>query len=258
MLFIEYQYLKVYTNSLAIQAVVERALSRGIRRIGRSQGDILATCVDSQDYKFIREVVSGSRQILQTGTALLQSGYLRFSPMRTLLRITSSSVFLLKAISLGSRHGDLQASLSILDQSTAALRANPVDDMDLASRYATLIERHVTRFRHNFTVPYQPEHHLRPPEDSSGAPRTEPHRSPLSSSAGTLAPIDIGLSFPVNPADQGEQSCDIYGIFNPSVLDDWMAQPFDPSIAPFGTSGYQMSLGFEIDSLDFLWNIPPS
>lgn len=32
--------------------------------------------------------------------------------------------------------------------------------------------------------------------------------------------------------------------------------PFDQTMAPFGGSAEQLSRGFEINSLDFLWNLP--
>lgn len=42
--------------------------------------------------------------------------------------------------------------------------------------------------------------------------------------------------------------------------EDWWARPFDPNIAPFssnsGGHGEGVSLGLELDSLDFLWNLP--
>ncbi|PVH79827.1 hypothetical protein DL98DRAFT_419691, partial [Cadophora sp. DSE1049] len=201
-----FHYIKAYTNSLAIQAVIERAVSRGADRFGGDHDDILSRSLDPQDYRFVNEVVTSSRQILQKGIALVRSESLKFMPMRVLLRITSASLFLLKTISIGGPSIDLQVSLKKLYESDDALRATPVDDMDLASRYATLIERHVTRFRHNFTSSRQPDF---PQSFSSGLPA-------------------IGID----------------------------AQAFDPSLAPFFTNGNQILVGFDADSLGFLWNIP--
>ncbi len=39
-------------------------------------------------------------------------------------------------------------------------------------------------------------------------------------------------------------------------MDDWLAQPFDPSFAPFGIDLNQTTSGFDMNSLDFLWNLP--
>lgn len=155
-LCIEYHYVKVYVNSFSIQDVIERALARGVNNPNGDQGDLLQSCIDPEDYNFINEVTTSSRFILQRATALVQSGTLKYTPMRILLRVASASLFLLKSISLGGRNVDLQVSFHILDESNAAFRATPLDDMDVASRYATLLERHTALFRKNFTTALQP------------------------------------------------------------------------------------------------------
>ncbi|KAG4430793.1 hypothetical protein IFR05_013726 [Cadophora sp. M221] len=258
-LFIEYHYIKAYTNSLAIQAVVERALSRGADRFGGEPDDLLSRSADPQDYKLINEVVTSSRQILQKGIELVRSGSLKFMPMRVLLRITSVSLFLLKAISIGGPSADLQISLKILDESDAALRATPIDDMDLASRYATLIERHVARFRHNFASSRQPDF---PQGLSTGLPVFSGGGNSSSYFVGgrTIQQDDSSAS---NPSCVGDSSARAqFGVsqsFDTQMFagfEDWSAQPFDPSLAPFSTNGNQIFVGFDAGSLDFLWNIP--
>lgn len=152
--------------------------------------------------------------------------------MRVILRIASASLFLLKAISLGSHNNDIQASLKILDDSNAALRANPVDDMDLASRYATLLERHTTRFRKNFTSARQPDYAFSY-RDGTAMPD-------LTSTSNVSVDYDLNGAY-------DDSSLDLHG---------WSIQPFDPSLAPFSVDGNQMFLGFDNNSLDFLWNAP--
>ncbi|KAK0101082.1 hypothetical protein ONS95_012934 [Cadophora gregata] len=249
-LFIEYHYTKAYTNSLAIQAVVERAISRGADRFGGDDDDILSRSMDPQDYRFINEVVTSSREILQKGIALVRSESLKFMPMRILLRITSASLFLLKAISIGGPSVDLQVSLKILDESNAALKATPVDDMDLASRYATLIERHVTRFRHNFTSSRQPD---LPQGFSSGVQAFGMNASSSFTEGQNMRRNDVsGIAESSTQFDDPlSMDTQMFGGF-----EDWSSQPFDPSLAPFSTNGNQIFVGFDAGSLDFLWNIP--
>ncbi|PVH77345.1 hypothetical protein DL98DRAFT_638236 [Cadophora sp. DSE1049] len=232
-LCIEYHYVKAYVNSLSIQAVVERALARGVNNPNGDQGDLFQTCIDPEDYNFINEVTTSSRYILQRATALVQSGTLKYTPMRILLRIASASLFLLKSISLGGRNIDLQVSLHILDESNAALRATPLDDMDVASRYATLLERHTARFRKNFTVSRQPAFGYTMPSYA-----TNPEIDGMSNSQYSTADLYNTQLLPENG------------------MDGWSAQPFDPSIAPFAVEGDQMYFGFDDNSLDFLWNTP--
>lgn len=232
-LCIEYHYVKAYVNSLSIQAVVERALARGVNNPYGDQGDLFQSYIDPEDCNFINEVTTSSRYILQRATAVVQSGTLKYTPMRILFRVASASLFLLKSISLGDRNVDLQVSLHILDESNAALRATPLDDIDVASRYATLLERHTARFRKNFTVARQP---------AFGFPMP---------------------SYPINPEMEGTLSSQYgaSGLYDAqrlpeNGLDGWSAQPFDPSIAPFVIEGDQMYFGFDDNSLDFLWNTP--
>jgi hypothetical protein len=226
---------------------VERAVARGISNITRDHDDVQATCFHAHDHKFIREVLQDCEKILQTATRMSKSGRLRFCPLRTLLCIISSSIVLLKALSLGVRYSDLKTSLSILDEAISALRASPIDDMDFSSRYAVLLEKHVSNFRANFTIPISGD-------QIQGSSRTGSGRS----SVALKDALNEGSSLlPQTPsALLGEgPSFDVFNTSNLGIEDDWFVRPFDPSIAPFSTTGDHMSLGFELDSLDFLWNI---
>ena len=49
LLVIEFHHLKLYTGALSIQAVVERALARGISATDKSQADVFKACVLAQD-----------------------------------------------------------------------------------------------------------------------------------------------------------------------------------------------------------------
>lgn len=263
LVLIEFHYLRTYTNALSIQAVVERATARNVRRYGDLASEGLTSCILPQDYKFISNVVLESTKVLEIAISMASVGMLRFAPHRALLSITSSSIFLLKAISLGVRNADLQASLNTLDCCIKALRSSATDDMDFSPRYATLLERHVARFRENFFSQNRPEHH-QGSASATGLTDISP------SSAGYLSnsAVDVAFTSPGSkqpslhhhlggldrqPAEQ--QMTDFDPLRMPSN-DDWWARPFDPNIAPFRSNGEGMSLGLELDSLDFLWNIP--
>lgn len=220
-------------NSLAIQAVVERAIDRGIGRGVGDQDNPFFGFIEPHDFICINEVKNSSLQILQRGISLARSGSLKYTPMRIVLRIASASLFLLKSISLGGNNNDLQTSLRVLDESNAALRTNPVDDMDLAARYATLLERHTTRFRRNFMSARQPEYAF---NYGGGMAVSDP------------SSLTADMNVDYNLTELYEQS-----LLN---TNGWSIQPFDPSLAPFSVDGYQMFLGFDNNSLDFLWNTP--
>ncbi|KAL4886817.1 hypothetical protein BJY04DRAFT_227159 [Aspergillus karnatakaensis] len=254
LILIEYHYLKSCTSALSIQAVVERAVSRSTTQL--TEG--VESCILPQDHTFIRDVVSGSRSVLEIASAMAAEGQLRYAPLRTLICITSSSIFLLKAISLGARYADLQTSLDTLDRCIIALRSSGTDDMDFTLRYATLLEKHVARFRANFILPG----HTPNPLSSAGATiptGTFSYTSPL-----TQRQHDdtLGLSgtTPYNTGSTLTWAQQPYtGLDQIPGSEDWWARPFDPNIAPFsngGGHGEGVSLGLELDSLDFLWNLP--
>lgn len=243
LLLIEYHHLRAYTSALAIQAVVERAVTSGVSWIGETSRESVDACLLPHDQDFIRGVILSSSKVLEIATHMAADGMLRYAPLRTLVCVTSSSVYLLKAISLGVHHTDLQASLHTLDQCIVALRSSGTDDMDFSLRYARLIEKHVDRFRANFVsgrvATMHPDHqryHLQTPEPlTSTQPDGRPHMHSASSS------------------DPGQQSSDAFAT---PPMNSWWAQPFDPNIAPFNFNGEGVSIGFELDSLDFLLNLP--
>ncbi|KAL2861635.1 hypothetical protein BJX68DRAFT_260447 [Aspergillus pseudodeflectus] len=250
LILIEYHYLQICTSALSIQAVVERAVARSSAHLGETEG--VESCILPQDHTFIRNVVTGSRSVLGIATSMASEGRLRYAPLRTLVCITSSSIFLLKAISLGGRHADLQTSLDILDRCILALRSSGTDDMDFSLRYATLLEKHVARFRANFILPHQPA----PFNTGTGALPTsnisQRHDDPLSIPPATpyTHPNSTSMLWPQQQYPSLDQM---------PAAEDWWARPFDPNIAPFsthGNAGEGVSLGLELDSLDFLWNLP--
>lgn len=252
LLFIDFQHLKIYTGALSIQAVVERALARGVSATDKSQADVFKACVLTQDWKFIRDVISDSCKILQKATFMAQAGRLRYTPMRTLVCITTASVLLLKALTLGTQHTELATALTILDDSITALRSSAIDDMDFSPRYATLMEKHVARFRANYTAPHSPSR-------SEGG-----HQTSVLIGTQNTSRKDLGEELMQQDRAGGFGGETVYGE-DFDMLDsyqfpvgdnDWATRPFDPNVAPFGAAGDHLSLGFELDTLDFLWNLP--
>lgn len=240
LLLIEYQYVKIFMNSLGIQAIVERALMDSNLGIALEYGQPLD--MRDVDYEFIQEVIASSCQILEKVTDLASSGALRFSPFRFYIRVTSSSVFLLKALSLGVRNIQLQTSLNILDRSIQALKSCTLDDMHLAPRYASLLEIHVARLRRHFIVSSKHPHRSRG-VTRQGSPEPTPvlHKDRIEPSGVQEAQEpSIWMDYP------------LHGISE----DDWLLLPFDPSMASFGMDSCQAFSGFEEGALDFVWNLP--
>lgn len=244
-LFIEYHYARIYINSIGMEAVCQRAVSEMDFGLGRSP---LRTILDGHEQGFINEVIDGGIQILERTVKLAQADTLHFSPVRIFLRITTSSVFILKAISLSIRTAKLQSALDTLDRSIQAMRLCNLDDMHLAARFATLLETHVARLRRGFVV-------------SSQKQSRRSHRGTQRNSvSGDGQPQEGGDMIPGNGAlsDSLGSSTDRQGPMPWQDLsaDDWLSLPFDPSMAPFGADGTFDFSALDGSALDFIWNIP--
>lgn len=276
MIFIEYQFVRVYTNSIGMQAVVERVLAESDP--DSVVDEVRQTNMDDIDYEFVQEVIDGSCHILQKVITLAESGALRFSPVRIFLRVTSSSIFLLKALSLGVRNAKLQESLDILTRSIQALRSSSLDDIHLASRYATLLESLVFQVRRSFVLSNKSNSKVsrgttRP---SSARPLSRAQNVPLSNQSQQPQQQGQNPQDPQRQMQPTQQNSDIsptaqingaLGIsnatFDDQILslndinaDDWLSLPFDPSMAPFG-DGNQTWSGVEGTNLNFIWNLNP-
>lgn len=247
-LFIEYHFVRVYTHSVGMQAVVERAVADADLN---NLDDVRPMTIDPTDYDYIQEVIDGCCQILQKVTNLAEVGALRFSPVRIVLRITSASIFLMKALSLGTRQGTLRESLEVLEKSISALKSNALDDVHLSTRYATLLEMHVSRLRRNLLASSRvTRNHNSSAQNSRDTTRRSSMGPPAWPENGER-PSTVNAPAPQTlTSDMG---------FMPSLndmADDWLSLPFDPSMAPFSMNNNVQFPMYESGGLDFIWNLP--
>lgn len=226
-----------------MQAIVERALAQGIRHVSDCHR-LLESLIIAQDKKFVLQVISSGVKVLELATGLSSNGILRYCPSRVLIYTTSATVFLLKALFLSKAIGpdlgtcDFSTSLSVINCCIVAFRSAPIDDMDFSSRYATLIESHVARLR---SCLIDDRLHSR-----DGDSRTVPAGNPS---------ID-NLMNPLGGTAGNEQANIPTGATSNPTTTDWWAAPLDPTVAPFDSENPYLSMGLELDSLDFLWNMP--
>lgn len=93
MLLVEWEYIRLYINSLAVQAVAERESSQVVGIDGQS------VRVSEEEAIYIEHVVEASKSILNyTINDFARRGYLRLSPVKVFLRIISAAVFLVKVL----------------------------------------------------------------------------------------------------------------------------------------------------------------
>ncbi|KAF4631749.1 hypothetical protein G7Y89_g6391 [Cudoniella acicularis] len=174
-LSIEYEYVRIYVNSLSLQAVVERCTSNASAHphaTGHAQNGTPSNNAqlspETQNYYgklplaklgqyspadqgYVREVVDGSRNLLRTVVeGLLPGGFLKHAPVRTYFRIISGAMFLLKTFALGASKSDVEISIGLMDRAVDALRNCVVDDVHLGIRFADLLETLTSRLRSRF------------------------------------------------------------------------------------------------------------
>lgn len=169
-LIIEYEYVRIYVNSLSLQAVVERCANVALGNAGAvpstSSGHQLSPKtqdlygkmpigdiggVSAADQEYIKEVVEGSRNLLRAVVeGLLPDDYLKHAPVRTYFRIISGAMFLLKTFALGATRHDVEVSIRLMDSTVDALRTCVVDDVHLGIRFADLLENLTMRLRNRF------------------------------------------------------------------------------------------------------------
>lgn len=215
------------------------------------------------EYDFIEEVIDGSDAILSQIISHSQPQHpphqtnqqkqLQYLPIRIFLRIISSSVFLLKALSLGVRMAKLHESLRLLDQAILVLQSGGWDnDFHLIAQYATLLDIHVSRLRQTFASSSRLEKER----------EVECRKEGLDQEEETRDINTIGQPGPV-----GEEAS-ATSTWDPSMIDwanqidhpgDWLSLPLDSLMAPFGS--WDGGLATDLDSgyldLDFIWNLPP-
>jgi hypothetical protein len=190
-LSIEYEYVRIYVNSLSLQAVVERCTSNAGNHSNTTANAANGANTgppplspETQNYfgklplaklggfgpadqGYVKEVVDGSRNLLRTVVeGLLPGNYLKHAPVRTYFRIVSGAMFLLKTFALGASKYDVGISIGLMDATVDALRNCVVDDVHLGIRFADLLDTLTSRLRSRFiSAPSGP-----PGDGAAGAP----------------------------------------------------------------------------------------
>ncbi|KAJ5620151.1 hypothetical protein N7510_004135 [Penicillium lagena] len=226
LLAIDFMYLKTYVYSLALQAVAERTMNSKVMQGLPNELLFMISNVTAKDYEYIQNVIDSSKAVLQAIIGMEWTEKLRFLPVRVYVRIISACIFLLKALALGVPMEELNASLGLIDQAAGVLRRNIVDDLHLAGVFASLLETYTKGFRERF---------ISIPALARGDGRVG--MGSLSSTTGGEDPLAGQV-----PLD------DALGLDQ-----EWLAHPFDSSVAPFGLGVTQPICGFD-DELNLLWN----
>ncbi|KAL1952798.1 hypothetical protein VTO42DRAFT_4242 [Malbranchea cinnamomea] len=136
---IEFAYVRVYINSVALQAVVEHCTRSSTDGSMMPVSTMLNPYEGNQEY--FMEVVTAARSLLQTVVEeLIPEDRLKHVPIRTYSRILAGAMFCLKSYALGSKDSENAVSLELVERTAEALCTCVVDDVHLSNRFGELLQ----------------------------------------------------------------------------------------------------------------------
>ncbi|KAL7916891.1 hypothetical protein GGI35DRAFT_434229 [Trichoderma velutinum] len=264
LILVDYHFVRVYINSLALQAVSDRMC--------KDDGQMSSSQIkDSQDSDFVREVIDASSRVLQMVIELSRDGNLKYLPVRIFIRVASASMYLINALALGVRGNELDRLLSLLDRTVEALCLNAVDDVHLGFRYAVLLKENTKGLRERFIrvnplpmeTPFffndadaflgNPTAVLAPPHDTEAAqPNVPPDVEDLEA--------DTGSNFVMSTPESGQELVNensVPGHFPAAgdySRDEWFALPFT-SEAELGKPFMSYFFGIEPGDERYFWDV---
>ncbi|EEP79880.1 predicted protein [Uncinocarpus reesii 1704] len=179
-LAIEFGYVRVYINSVALQAVVEH-YNRSAKEGGSMPLSALLNPYEGNKEYFM-EVVNAARAMLQLVVEeLLPEDRLKHVPVRTYSRILAGAMFCLKAYALGAKDSETAISLTLVERTADALCTCVVDDVHLSNRFGELLHALASSLRSRVvTIPTSEPSisgHITPNNGQVPRPQFELHES---------------------------------------------------------------------------------
>ncbi|KAH6981369.1 hypothetical protein BKA56DRAFT_587154 [Ilyonectria sp. MPI-CAGE-AT-0026] len=144
------EYLRLYVNAFAFQAVIYRASSKSSSNSDSNDKDNPRTALvfpdstmASPDARSIYEAINAAETLITIVVEDIDPvKHLRYMPARFYLYEIHSSVFLYKAHASGAiSSGQYAQTASLMQRFTSALKLAAVDENHVASRYAKLLDR---------------------------------------------------------------------------------------------------------------------
>ncbi|BCS07681.1 Zn(II)2Cys6 transcription factor [Aspergillus luchuensis] len=189
LLTLQYQYLQLYVNAFAFQAVLYRS-SKALTNTSHDDNAPLFPdgVMASADARHIYAAISAARDLLQTFVEeITPSDIVKFLPVRYYLYEIYASVFLFKAYSVGAIPPDeSQTYFNLTRQFISMLKATATSQKHIAHRYAKLLGHlwchgKVTPELHQGGA-IQEDEYTTLQEDAAGAP---------ANSDGFLQPVNV-------------------------------------------------------------------
>ncbi|KIL88547.1 hypothetical protein FAVG1_07792 [Fusarium avenaceum] len=154
------EYLRLYVNAFAFQAVIYRASVKDSNSEppdgSRSRGSKMFpdSAMASPDARHIYEAADAAEALIRIVTDDIHpEKYLRYMPARFYLYEIHSSVFLYKAHACGAiSSGNHTHITSLMERFISVLKAAAVDDNHIAAAYAKLLDRLWFRRTHGLSM----------------------------------------------------------------------------------------------------------
>ncbi|RMZ92477.1 hypothetical protein DV736_g292, partial [Chaetothyriales sp. CBS 134916] len=135
-LLMEYEYARLYLNSLGFQSVVSSLLSdNDSQRSMQVRSKLVA-----ENKTYIDELTEAASNVLDRFTIDLGDGGLINAPVRTFLRNLSAMMFAMKRLSLGADEKVVRRIIEKLERATVKLGKEVVDDVHLSSQMSRLVQ----------------------------------------------------------------------------------------------------------------------
>lgn len=226
-------------SSIGMQAIVEKNLERNPGLMPEEAQPLIA---EDSDYEYVQQVLESCSSVLELFQGYTEKERLVQLPARAIYRVFTSSVLLLKTLSIGVRQPQFEAALQVLTGSIQALISNNLDGLHCVPRYAVLLDIQLKHLRRYFADSLKYPH----------SDKMHAAKAPVLSLGGQSTRI---------AADSHVSSFDASGLETPGLqwtdmnFDNWVRLPFEPSMAPFDLTGSQAFTGLDLNGLDFMWNI---
>lgn len=234
---IEYLSISALLNSIGMQAIVEKHLER---HPGLMPEEARPLITEDSDYEYVQQVLDSCSRVLTLFQGYSEKERLVQLPARVIYRVFTSSVLLLKTLSIGVKQAQFETALEVLTGSIRSLLSNNLDELHCVPRYAALLDIQLKHLRRYFadSLKYSRSVHTR--------------SSDINSSNTSVREAVTDIHVPGSNAlwleDPSLQWTDM-------TPDNWLRLPFEPSMAPFDLTGAQAFTGLDLNGLDFMWNI---
>lgn len=151
-LLIEFGYIQVCSNSIAIQALTERyeRIAKEVRPDAQA-ASLLSVYRENESY--IKEVaVAAKKVLLVVVDELFLDDHLKYIPNRTYYRILTCAVAIWKTFAVAVRGEDIVSTLHLLDRTAKALQTSVVDDIHLANHFGNFLDSMVQSLKNRRTA----------------------------------------------------------------------------------------------------------